>query len=156
MFYCICWMSLICFFLLLYKNISFRIIKRLFKEPNVIIIIVFSLCYWAIDVGRPLNSFSPMFVFLLILIVNVFVLLDAVILKSRYLIIGFGFLFVSLILYELYYRTFEDTDIGVILLDYSIQGKSYKIMKRSTKRSIFLQILLFGEMVFIQCWWTSR
>ena len=85
-----------------------------------------------------------MFGFLLILIVNVFVLLDAVILKSRYLIISFGFLFVSLILYELYYRTFEDTDIGVILLDYSIQGKSYKIMKRSTKRSIFLQILLFS------------
>ena len=51
--------TLICFIVLLYKNISFVMMKRLFKEPNVIIIIVLSLCNWAIDIGRPLSSFSP-------------------------------------------------------------------------------------------------
>ena len=62
-----------------------------------------------------------MFGFLLILIVNVFVLLDAVILKSRYLIISFGFLFVSLILLNCTIEL-SNTD-NVILLDYSIQAR---------------------------------
>ena len=43
---------------------------------------------------------------------------------------------------------FENTigawDHGVILLDYSIQGTQYTIMKRSTQRSIYLQVLLFS------------
>ena len=49
--------TLICFIVLLYKNISFVMMKRLFKEPNVIIIMVLSLCNWAIDIGRPIDSF---------------------------------------------------------------------------------------------------
>ena len=44
----------LCFVVLLYKNISFVMMKRLFKEPNVIIIMVLSLCNWAIEMGRPL------------------------------------------------------------------------------------------------------
>ena len=49
--------TLHCFIVLLYKNISFVMMKRLFKEPNVIIIMVLSLCNWAIDIGRPLTRF---------------------------------------------------------------------------------------------------
>ena len=44
----------------------------------------------------------------------------------------------------IYVRTFGDVDIGVTLFQYNIDGKDYTIMKRSTMRSIFVQILLFG------------
>ena len=45
---------------------------------------------------------------------------------------------------EIYIRTFADWDQGVVLLDYSIQGNEYTFMKRSVKRSIFIQVLLFS------------
>ena len=131
---------IVCF----YKNISFVMIKRLFKEPNVIIIMVLSLCNWAIDIGRPLSSFSPVNGFVYMLVVNCFVLLDAVIIKSRYLIICVGILFVALNVYNIYANTLGDSNNGIVLVKYSIQGKSYTIMKRSTQRSIFLQVLLFS------------
>ena len=57
-----------CFMVLLYKNISFVMMKRLFKEPNVIIIMVLSLCNWAIDIGRPFNSLSPVMGFIYMLL----------------------------------------------------------------------------------------
>merc|ERR1712159_326673 len=118
--------------------------KRLFKEPNVIIIMVLSLCNLAIDIGRPLDSFSPVNGFVYMLVVNCFVLLDAVIIKSRYLIICVGILFVALNVYNVYANTLGDSNNGIVLVKYSIQGKSYTIMKRSTQRSIFLQVLLFS------------
>ena len=132
------------FIVLLYKNISFVMMKRLFKEPNVIIIMVLSLCNWAIDIGRPFNSFSPINGFIYMLCVNLFVLMDAVMIKSRYLIIGFGIVFVALNVYNIYVNTLGDDNTGIVLLQYSIEGKSYTIMKRSTKRSIYLQVLLFS------------
>ena len=134
----------VCFFVLIYKNVSFVIIKRLFKEPNVIILVGLSLCNWAIDIGRPFNSFSPVNGFIYVFLVNFFVLMDAVMLKSRYLIIGVGLTFVVLNLYNIYGSTLGDEGIGVVLLKYSVQGEEYRIMKRSTKRSIYLQVLLFS------------
>ena len=115
-----------------------------FKEPNVIIIMVLSLCNWAIDIGRPFHSFSPVYGFIYMLLVNIFVLMDAVMIKSRYLIIGFGIIFVALNVYNIYDNTLGDNNNGVVLVKYSIEGKSYTIMKRSTKRSIYLQVLLFS------------
>ena len=70
--------------------------------------------------------------------------MDAVIIKSRYLIIGFGILFVALNVYNIYANTLGDDNNGVVLVKYSIQGKEYTIMKRSTQRSIYLQVLLFS------------
>ncbi len=138
------YLGYLCFVMLLYKNISFVMMKRLFKEPNVIIIMVLSLCNWAIEIGRPLTSLSPVNGFMYMLLVNSFVLMDTVTLKSRYLIIGFGILFVALNVYNLFTGTFGDVDIGVVLVRYNIQGNEYTIMKRSTQRSIFLQVLLFS------------
>ena len=134
----------VCFFVLLYKNVSFVILKRLFKEPNVIILVGLSLCNWAIDIGRPFSSFSPVNGFIYVFLVNFFVLMDAVMLKSRYLMIGVGLAFVVLNLYNFYGSTLGDEGIGVVLLKYSVQGEEYTIMKRSTKRSIYLQVLLFS------------
>ena len=136
--------ALVCFVLVFYDNISFVMVKRLFKEPNVIIIVALTLCNWAIDIGRPAISLSPVNGFLYMLTVNAFVLADAVVLKSRYLMLGFGFLFIALNLYNLYDNTLGSGNEGVLLLDYTIQGKKHTIMKRSTKRSIYLQVLLFS------------
>ena len=133
-----------CVMVLLYKNISFVIMKRLLKEPNVIIIMVLSLCNWTIDIGRPLDSSSAVDGFIYMLLVNSFVLTDAVIIKSRYKIIGFGILFVALTVYNIYSNTLGDSNNGVVLVQYSIDGKPYTIMKRSTKRSIYLQVILFS------------
>ena len=45
----------------------------------------------------------------------------------------------------MYTMTLEDYDNGVILVEYSVEGKKYTIMKRSAKRSIFLQVVLFSK-----------
>ena len=136
--------TFVCFLILLYKNVSFVMMKRLFKEPNVAIIVVLTLFNWAIEIGRPENSLSPIYGFIYALCINVFVLMDTVMLKSRYLMIGFGVTFVVLNIYNVYTRTLGDSDIGIVLVEYSIDGKKYRIMKRSTQRSIFLQVLLFS------------
>ena len=58
--------------------------------------------------------------------------------------IGFGIIFIALNVYELYLNTLGDDNNGVVLLKYNIQGEEYTIMKRSMKRSIHLQVLLFS------------
>ena len=55
-----------------------------------------------------------------------------------------GIMFVLVNIYEIYDRTFAGWDWGVVLLKYTIQGNKYTIMKRSTQRSIFIQIMLFS------------
>ena len=60
------------------------------------------------------------------------------------MIIGFGIIFVALNVYNIYDNTLGDNSNGVVLVKYSIEGKSYTIMKLSTKRSIHLQVLLFS------------
>ena len=59
-------------------------------------------------------------------------------------IFGICILFVVFNLYLLYENTIGNYDHGVLLLDYNIQGKHYTILKRSTQRSIYLQVLLFS------------
>ena len=68
----------------------------------MIILVGLSLCNWAIDIGRPFSSFSPVNGFIYVFLVNFFVLMDAVMLKSRYLMIGVGLTFVVLNLYNIY------------------------------------------------------
>ena len=53
-----------CVVVVLHKNISFVMMKRLMKEPNVIIIIVLTYVNWAIEIGQPHNSLSPIFGFI--------------------------------------------------------------------------------------------
>ena len=57
---------------------------------------------------------------------------------------GIGVVFVAVNVYNLYGRIFGDIDNGVVLVKYNIQGKEYTIMKRSTQRLFFLQVLLFS------------
>ena len=91
-----------------------------------------------------MNEASPIMGLLYMLLVNAFVFADALKLKSRIFVIIFGSIFILLNLYNIYGSTFLDWDNVIILFKYTIQGEEYTFMKRSTQRSIFLQIMLFG------------
>ena len=70
--------------------------------------------------------------------------MDVLKVKSRVLLIAIGVIFVLANMNEIYRRTFGDSDQGVVLFKYTIQSKEYKFMKRSTKRYLYLQIMLFS------------
>ena len=55
-----------------------------------------------------------------------------------------GILFVLANINNIYNNIFGDWNQGVVLLKYTIQGNKYTFMKRSVKRSIFIQIMLFS------------
>ena len=129
---------------LYYQNVSFVTAKRLLRETNVVIIILLSLCNAAIDIVRPAHSLSQINGFVYILGISAFVFLDAVNVKSRVFVMVIGILFVFVNVNEIFDRTFKEWDQGVILFKYNIQENEYSIMKRSVKRSIFLQIMLFS------------
>ena len=130
--------------MLYYKNVSFVIIKRLLREPNVVIIVVLALCNWSIDIARPNHSLSPVTGLVYVLGSSGFALADALKVKSRAFVIGTGIMFVLLNVRNIYVNTFTDVNQGIILLKYTIQGNEHTFMKRSVKRSIYIQIVLFS------------
>ena len=139
-----CLILVVCFMLLYHNNILFVMLKRLMKEPNVLVIFVLCLCNWAIDIGKPANSFSPINGAVVLTCILGFVFSDALITKSRYVVLCIGFLLVVLNVFNVYGNTIGDHNHGVVLLEYDIEGIRYKIMKRSSKRSLYIQILLFS------------
>eukprot|EP00944_MAST-04C_sp_MAST-4C-sp1_P001474 g1474.t1 len=130
--------------ILYYKNVSLVLAKRLLRETNVVIIILLSLCVAAIDIARPAHTLSAINGLIYVLGVSAFVFIGALKVKSRVFVIVVGILFVLITVNNIYDRTFEDTDQGVVLLKYNIQGNKYTFMKRSTQRAIFIQVLLFS------------
>ena len=92
----------------------------------------------------PLHSLSPVNGLIYVLVVSAFVFLDAVKVKSRVFVIVVGILFVLVNINNIYHRIFGDWDQGVVLFKYTIQGNKYTFMKRSVKRSIYIQIMLFS------------
>ena len=72
-----------------------------------------------------------------------FVFLDAVKIKNRYFVIIVGLCNVLLNIVNIYGNTLGNSNYHKVLFTYTIQGESHSIMKRSTKRSLYLQILLF-------------
>ena len=59
-------------------------------------------------------------------------------------VIVIGILFILMNINDIYGNTFGGANQGIVLLEYTIQGNEYTFMKRSTQRSIFLQIMLFS------------
>jgi hypothetical protein len=127
-----------------YKNLSLAIIKRLLKEPSVVIIIASTIANWSIDIVRPIDSLSPINGLMYMLAVCAFGFVDAMKIKSRLFTIVVGTLFVLLNINNIYGNIFGNTNQGVVLFKYTIKGNEYAFMKRSVKRSIFLQIMLFS------------
>ena len=126
------------------KNVSFVILKRMFHEPNVVFIIILSICNWAIDLIRPSSSNSWAYGILYILVVVPFVFIDAIQIKSRYFVLGVGCIFFILQIRNIYGNTIGDDSYGIVLFKYTINGIEYEIEKRSMKRNIYMQVLLFS------------
>ena len=55
-----------------------------------------------------------------------------------------GLTFVLSNINNIYQQIFTDWDQGVVLFKYTIQENEYTVMKRSTKLSIYIQIMLFS------------
>ena len=138
--------AIVCFFctafalgLIYYKNISFVIARRLLKEVNVVLALMFGICIFIIDCAKPYNSFSPINGFIYLVMLTLFLFLDAVIKKSRVFAVVTGILSGLLNVYLITEYTFGEADLGVILIEY---GDGYVLRKRSVKRSCFIQIFL--------------
>ena len=127
---------------LYYKNVSLAIAKRLLRETNVVIIILLALCNLCIDVQDNLKMATMGLIY--VVMVNIYIFLDTVKIKSRMFVIVVGVLFALIHVFNVYNLIFGDWDQGVVLLKYSIQGNKYTFMKRSTRRSIYIQIMLFS------------
>ena len=137
----------ICLGLIYYKNLSFAITRRLLKEVNVVVILVLAICIFIIDCVKPYNSFSPMNSFIYLIGVFFFAFIDAVKKKSRVFVLLVSVLATLITMWNIYDRTFNGSDAGVILFQY---GDDYVFYKRSVQRACFLQILLFS----LQGLWT--
>ena len=144
-FYCIwCYLRLYFFGILYYKNVSFVIAKRLLRETNVVMILVLALCNWSIDIARPATSLSPVLGLIYMLSVSAFVFLDAVKVKSRVFVIVVGILFVLMNINNIYRSYLYRLGSGRRLIELYHTREQYTFMKRSVKRSIFIQIMLFS------------
>ena len=128
--------------LLYFRNVSGVIAQRLLKEVNVVMILMFGSSIFALDCYKPGHPIiSPLYGLIYLFAVILFVFLDAVKMKSRLFVFIVGITFGMLTLWCVYDRTFNGTDVGVILFQY---GDDYVFRKRSIKRSCFVQISLFS------------
>ena len=129
-----------------YKNFSSVLFKRLIKEPNVIIIMGLSIYNLVVEMVTTTNSLTPVLAVVYCFVVNAFLFMDALVIKSRSFVISVGALTVLLNLFNLLQSTIGDWNVGVVLFEYSYNGYQYKIMKRQTQQSIFSQFLLFAAL----------
>ena len=134
------------------NNFSFVIVKRLSKEPNVIIIVALTVFNLIVDIATSHDLLRPVLACLYLLAINTYVFTDALILKSRSFIICIGALFVILMVFNIYGNTFGDWSNGVVLLKYTVENNTYTIMKREVKRSVYIQIIIFSaHSVYVMC-----
>ena len=133
----------ICFGTLYYKNISFMVLRRLLKETNVVVILVLSICNFIIEIIAGQTQISPVMGFVYMILAFIFVLFDVMKVKSRIFVVVVMATFLAINIFNIYGNTFGDSNHNIILFEYNIQGNQYAFMKRSTQRSIFVQIVLF-------------
>ena len=129
------------FGMIYYKNFSLVIARRLLEEVNVEVILVLGICLFIIDCAKPYNSFSPINGFVYLLSISLLLFTDAVLKKNRVFVLGVVSFFSLVTIWNIYDRTFNNTDVGIILFQY---GDDYVFRKRSIKRSFYVQIFLFS------------
>jgi len=137
-FICLCGL-----FMIFYKNISLPIIRRLLKEINVVVILVLIICDFFINIFKPHNWFSPINGLLYFLMILCFVLMDAIIRKSRTFMLIASTIVALSTTYNIYANTLGPANVGVILVKYQFAGNNLEFQKRSIKRSIYTQLFCF-------------
>ena len=129
--------------LLYYKNYSFVIAKRLLREINVVMILILSLCIWIIKycaTTRCTRRLMDLYMFS-----SIRFSISGRLKSKKSGVCDCYWDFICIMnINNIYNLTFGDWDQGVVLLEYTIQGNEYTFMKRSVKRSIFIQIMLFS------------
>ena len=128
----------IALFTVFYKNISKTILKKLLKQPDVACMVFFALGIFVIDCYRPYSPSSPFFGLMYFVAVLLFILGDAVRIKERGFMIGFGAVFCLLNIYNLYSQMFYEQE--TILFTYG----DYTLYKANVKISCFTNIFLFS------------
>ena len=136
-------MAIVCIAFLCYKNVSIMVVKRLLKEPTVLSITALTIFNLFMEIVAPF-PFSVMYGIVYMILQIFYSFSDAIVYKGRALLILLGTLSVVLNIFNIYGNTFGDWNVGVVLLEYTIQGNKHRIMKRGAKVSVYLQILLFS------------
>ena len=136
--------AIVLFAVLSYDNISFAVIKRLLRELNVLAIIGLSICLIIAEALRPSNPYSVLLACVYTLVVILFVMFDAIIIKSRIFFLFFGTISFALLIYNAYQSVFGTWESGVILAKYNIGKEEGKISKRFVMFSIYIQTLIFS------------
>ena len=130
--------------MILYKNISFPVVKILLTEPNVLFIVLLSLIDLAINIFRPINVYSPINGAIYVIMCWLVLLIDAIKVKSRIFVSIMLTLYVLNNISNILFNTLGDTNYNVKLFTYNIGGKEYIVWKRDTQRNIYIQILSFS------------
>ena len=125
------------FYNIYHNNISLVVLKRVFREVNVLVILGLTLCNVVVDGMQPENPFSSvMGCGYVICALSIFTA-DAIEIKSRTMILTLGSMFSILTLYNLLSYVFMSTALGVELYNF---GGGHVFYKRSVKRSIYFNI----------------
>eukprot|EP00943_MAST-04B_sp_MAST-4B-sp1_P009479 g9479.t1 len=125
------------FYNIYHNNISLVVLKRVFREVNVLVVLGLAFCNVVVDVMKPLNPFSAvMGCAYVICAISIFTA-DAIEIKSRTMILTLGSLFSILTLYNLVSYTFLSSSFGEELYNF---GGGHVFYKRSVKRSIYFNI----------------
>ena len=125
-----------------YKNISRKILKRSLQEPKNVVVLLIATLNFLVDTLRPYDSFSWVNGLMYFFVITGFILIDMTKKKSRAFVLLLGILMLSLTCFNIYGNTIGSNNYGVVLFEYSLGDIKYKVMKRSIKRTIFVQILL--------------
>ena len=120
-----------------HKNISKTVLKRVYKDFNVILIVALSITNFVIECVRPSSQLSPVFSFNFILLVISVFSFDAVEKKTRNFTLLLNFMFLAFVVIGLYDLAIGVLDVKTVLVDF---GYGRVFYKRSVKRAIYVEI----------------
>lgn len=125
------------FYNIYHNNISLVVLKRVFQEVNVLVVLGLTICNVIVDAAKPNNPFSFVMGCAYVICAASIFTADAIEIKSRTMVLTLGTLFSLLTLYNLVRYTFLSDAFEVELYNF---GGGHVFYKRSVKRSIFFNI----------------
>ena len=139
--YIACLLVFVSYGMVVYRNVSYSILKRLFTEVNVIMMIIFTMMNTASDAMRTSNhAIMGYSYFLVVLCV---ICLDAIKIKNRAFILTFGLAFLVLTTYFWIGHVFLwDTRDNSQILFRGLRNEP--IYKSAMKRWVFSQLIIFS------------
>ena len=123
-----------------YRNISYSIFAKLIQDIRFWIVVLLGFLNLIVDIALGDHLFAPLFSFIYLLAIVVFMSMDVLKTKSRPLAMGAGTMFLIIVLWNTYANIFtEDRGVSVITL-----GEGNTIYRHTMRRTIHLQIFLFN------------